>query len=162
MNKFFGKLFGALLIALVPTLFCSLMSSPFSYGLPLNCPEGSRVIGIECFDENYNNTTPWYRRDFGASQLTFPFWLVGFTTISLWMAFTIRSSPSESEDKIDIATDIPNFRQPVQQPKVSNGKSKKWLPVNCPHCGGSISVKSVKWITDYEAECPYCASILKE
>ena len=162
MNKFFGKLFGALVVALVPTFFCSLMSSPFSYSLPLNCPEGSRVIGIECFDGSYNNTTPWYRKDFGPTEFTFPFWLVGFTVVSIWISFASRSDSAKPVPPIDVATAMPNRQKPIQRSKDSDFKSKRWLPVNCPNCGGAISVESVKWVTDYEAECPYCGSILKE
>ncbi len=162
MNKFFGKLFRFLVIALVPTLFCSLMSSPLSYGLPLNCPQGSRVIGIECFNEAYENTTPWYRRDFGASELTFPFWLVLFGAIATWSFFS--SPSSEITQPEHLATSHARIvKKPIQPvADVMNDRSRLWLPTNCPHCGGSISIKSVEWINNYEAKCPYCGGILKQ
>ena len=89
MKPIFRKLLANLMVIFIPTLFCSLMASPFSYLLPLNCPQGSRVIGIECFDAEYNNTTPWYRRDLGASELAFPFLLVGFSAFAIWN-FTVQ------------------------------------------------------------------------
>src|SRR5258706_4496570 len=163
MKNILQKLFTYLLIALIPTLFCSLLSSPLSYGLPLNCPQGSRVIGIECFNESYENTTPWYRKDFGASELTFPFWLVFFGAIATWAFFSSSSSSSTTTKPDHLTPRDPSFvARPIQQPSGgTNDKSKLWLPTNCPHCGGSISINNVEWLSNYEARCPYCASVLK-
>lgn len=85
MSQLLARLIRTVGIALIPTLFCALMASPLSYGLPLACPAGSRVIGIECFDAAYNNTTPWYRKDFGASIATFPLWLLGSLGAGWWL-----------------------------------------------------------------------------
>jgi len=160
MRNIFRRLFTNFLIAIIPTLFCSLMASPLSYGLPLNCPDGSRVIGIECFDSAYENTTPWYRRDFGASELTFPFWLLLFGTISAWNFF---SRPSAEPAKPQAARQPHRRSMPVSSPQSieSLEAAKRWLPTKCPHCGGSISTESVQWLNKFEAQCPYCASVLK-
>ena len=155
----FRRILSTILLILIPTAFCSLLSSPISYGLPLNCPAESRVIGIECFDAKYNNTTPWYRRDFGASELTFPFWLVGYTVLVLFVVSRTSSSP-DAEQRKNVPSPAP--KPPQIQRKLESVPSKRWLPTNCPHCGGSISAENVEWISDYEAKCPYCESVLKE
>ena len=165
MKKSFGGLLTAILSILGITLFCSLLTSPISYGLPLKCPEGSRVIGIECFDAAYNNTTPWYRKDFGASVASFPFWLAGFSALAIWAAVTSRfSSPPKNtkEDTTKIDSDILNRPQPVPPPKTVSVKSKQWLPEACPHCGGAITTQNVEWVSNFEAKCPYCGGVLKE
>lgn len=163
MKKSFRQLLNTVLFVLITTFFCSVLSTPVSFGIPLKCPQGSKVIGIECFDEAYNNTTPWYRKDFGASKLTFPFWLAGFSVIAIWTTVVNRSSSAQdTENKIDINTAVPNKPRHDRRPKISDVESKRWLPVNCPNCGGSISIKTVEWISSYEAKCPYCGSILKE
>ena len=161
MKPIFRKFFANLMVILIPTFFCSIMASPISYGLPLNCPEGSRVIGIECFDADYNNTTPWYRRDFGATQLSFPFFLAGFSAFTIWNFFTTPTSEFDRSKK-KISSVAPRPQQTAQPSKTSATKSKRWLPANCPNCGGTTSSRTVEWVSDYEAKCPYCGSVLKE
>jgi hypothetical protein len=161
MKNILQKIFGYFLIVLLPTLFCSLMSSPLSYSLPLHCPPGSRVIGIECFNDAYENTTPWYRTDFGASELSFPFWLILFGSLAAWGYFSSSSAGAEKTEP-PAAREPHRAKKPLQQPKNEmTDRSKLWLPTNCPHCGGSISTNSVQWPNPYEAQCPYCASVLK-
>jgi hypothetical protein len=120
------------------------MSSPISYGLPLNCPAGSREIGIECFDDGYNNTTPWYRRGMGASIYTFPYWLAGFTAVAVWVSIVNRGNAKKSGKAMDTNSGTSALTQAAHPSKASVARSKKWLPANCPHCGGSLSVESVE------------------
>jgi hypothetical protein len=175
MKPIFRKLLANLFIVLIPTFFCTLMATPLSLMLPLKCPEGSQVIGIECFDADYNNTTPWYRRDFCPSQMAFPFLLAGFTAYAAWNFFTTPTSkydPNRKKAAIVHPADfnweqvkqsaLENPEGTLQNLKTSRSRSKQWLPVNCPHCGGSISTQNVEWLSRYEAKCPYCGSVLKE
>jgi hypothetical protein len=184
MKPIFRKLIANFLVILIPTIFCTIMATPFSLLLPLNCPQGSRVIGIECFDGNYNNTTPWYRKDFGPSELAFPFLAVGFSAFAIWNFFTtpisefdrskknaatgasnapqlVQNSTGSKWDEIKQSA-LANPEQTIQNLKDSRTTSKQWLPEECPHCGGAITTQNVEWISDYEATCPYCGGVVKK
>jgi hypothetical protein len=162
MKKSILRFVTAALSVIVATFYCSLMSSPISYGLPLNCPEGSRVIGIECFDGADNNTTPWYRREMGASIYTFPYWLAGFTAVAVWISVANGRNAKKHGKATETTSGTSALTQAAHPSKAPAARSKKWLPANCPHCGGTLSVGSVEWIASYEAKCPFCGSTLKE
>jgi len=43
-------------------------------------------------------------------------------------------------------------------------KQKQWqviqIPLVCPECGKEISIRSLEWIGDEEARCPFCSKDL--
>ena len=208
MSKILARIAKTMLFALIPTLFCTIMMEPVSLAVPLVCPEGSKVIGIECFDAAYNNTTPWYRQDFSLSLLSFPLWAI----VSLVVAWSFmappvtrkqvelirsllaegtrdeaveklqeitRLEPYQADKYVDVLQNAPPgadaadaawsaaMQTPEPQPAtiglpVSDAdRDRRWLPTQCPHCGGAISVKDVQWINSFEARCPFCGSVLK-
>ncbi len=142
MKKFFNRLITALLLAAVPTIFCTVISTPISYLIPVNCPQGSRLLGISCIDSAYNNTTPWYRRDIGPSLATLPVWIL----ISLGVAWSLTSQTSPTE---------------VEGMEALEPGSKRWLPAQCPYCGGSLSHSKVELLGPGQAKCPHCGGIIK-
>lgn len=144
------------LIAIGISLFCATMTASLSYALPLNCPPGSKVIGIECFDANYNNTTPWYRLWDGAIEASFPFWLVfSLAIVAATSRIRLPQTSSTAYYGPSITVHPKSFAPPVQ------AAGKDWLPTNCPHCGGNLSSQNVKWISATEAECPFCGGTIK-
>jgi hypothetical protein len=146
MKKFFNRILTALLLAAIPTIFCTVLSTPISYMIPLKCPQGSQILGISCIDSAYHNTTPWYRRDIGPSLATFPIWLV----LSLVVAWSLTRQPPESESLLD-----------PQAPMDTPANSKSWLPEHCPNCGEGLSRSTVEWMNPSEAKCPYCGALMK-
>lgn len=44
-------------------------------------------------------------------------------------------------------------------------KQKQWqviqIPLECSECGNAISVRSLEWIGDEEARCPFCSKDLE-
>lgn len=144
------------LIAVGISLFCATMTASLSFSLPLNCPPGSKVIGIECFDAAYNNTTPWYRFWDGAIEASFPFWLV-FSLLLVGAASRIHltdaSAPTDYRPSITV--------HPKSSPPPVQVKSRDWLPTDCPHCGGNLSSQNVQWISVTEAKCPFCGGTVK-
>ncbi len=146
MRKVLNRLITTLLLATIPTVFCSVISTPISYTLPLNCPEGSQLLGIACVDPSYHNTTPWYRRDIGPSLATLPVWLI----ISLGVAWGLTRTPTPTE----IAS--------LADGGESDEEARRWLPPQCPYCGGALSLSKAKWLNHVEAKCPHCGSILKK
>jgi hypothetical protein len=203
------RITSTLLLALVPSLFCGLMTTPILFLVPLSCPEGSKVIGIECFDSRGNNFTPWYRRDLNPSFVSFPLWLVA-TLVLVW---GVTKAPIKSQDveairallaqgkrdealkKVQAITKLePNQAEafvanlqnapPGKDPldyawaaaqqaaepeleaaspaeRVDPDADKRWLPTQCPHCGGALAITDVQWISSFEARCPFCGSVLK-
>jgi hypothetical protein len=143
MKKLLNRIITALLLAVIPTVFCSVISTPISYTLPLKCPPGSQALGIACFDPANHNTTPWYRRDIGPSLATLPIWLI----ISLGIAWILTRTPAAEEPS--------NSAEPDES-------SRRWLPPQCPYCGGALSLSNAKWLNHIEAKCPHCGSILKK
>jgi hypothetical protein len=145
-----------LFLAIAISLFCALMSASISYALPLNCPIGSRVIGIECFDADYNNTTPWYRRDEGAAIASFPFWLIlSLAVVGALSRVNLTTASPATDYRPSITVHPKSSPPPVQV------KSRDWLPTDCPHCGGTLSSQNVQWISTTEAKCPYCGGTIK-
>src|SRR5437868_4031422 len=140
-----------LLLALVPAFFCALMTAPLSFALPLSCPEGSQVIGIECFDSRYNNTTPWYRRDLNPSFASFPLWLAGALVAAwFWSAPRPPSSAPVSAaepDPLILVTAPPPTATAQTATKAETDADKRWLPIHCPHCGGVLAIIAVLWIS---------------
>lgn len=156
--SFISRLLTVLFLSLALALFCAALTSPIFYALPLNCPEGSRVIGIECFDESYNNTTPWYRQDMGASIASFPFWLiVSLAIVGAGSRIRLGSSTTFINYRPS-AKIVPKFETAPPAPATL---PKDWLPTNCPHCGGSLSSANVQWLSKTEAKCPYCGGTVK-
>jgi DNA-directed RNA polymerase subunit RPC12/RpoP len=147
-----------ILIILFFTLICASVTPGLSYALPLNCPPGSKVIGIECFDADYNNTTPWYRRDTMPALVSIPVWLVLSTIglLSIKSAFSKSLGAAEGEENIKQKSEIKMGPQPKQSPR-----AKHSLPAACPNCGGAIASTTVKWLSLFEAQCPYCGSTIK-
>jgi hypothetical protein len=35
------------------------------------------------------------------------------------------------------------------------------IPMQCPECGNELSVRSLEWIGDDEARCPFCSKDLE-
>ena len=167
MQTLIRRLVTTLLLALVPALFCALMSAPLSFALPLNCPEGSKVIGIECFDGQYANTTPWYRLDMNLSFVSFPVWLV----LALGVAWFVSAPrPPSAAAASDVDPDQLAAELEAQKPtrvattgatKADPDADKRWLPTQCPQCGGALAINDVQWISSFEARCPFCGSVLK-
>ena len=163
MRKLTRRISSTLLIALIPALFCALMTAPFSFLLPLNCPEGSKVIGIECFDTRGNNFTPWYRRDLNPSFVSFPVWLVAALVVA-WGLTGSRMQATDSLEYVPSSTPQAVMPQPVTMVLAGNADpdaDKRWLPTQCPQCGGALAITDVQWISSFEARCPYCGSVLK-
>lgn len=152
------RILQSVFIAFALALFCAALTSPIFYVVPLNCPQGSRVIGIECFDAQYKNTTPWYRQDMGASIASFPFWLVLSLAV---VAAASRIRVTEASSSTDYRPSITVHPETDLLPTVAQAPSKDWLPTNCPHCGGALSSKNVEWISPTEAKCPYCGGTVK-
>jgi len=163
MSTLIRRIASTLLFALVPALFCALMTAPLSFLLPLNCPEGSKVIGIECFDSVGNNFTPWYRRDLNPAFASFPLWLVAALVVA-WGFTGSRKQAADSSDYVPSSTPQAAMPQPVTMvlaEKADPDADKRWLPTQCPQCGGALAINSVQWISSFEARCPYCGSVLK-
>lgn len=161
MRTLTRRLTSTLLLALVPALFCALMTAPLSFALPLACPEGSKVIGIECFDSQYTNTTPWYRRDLNPAFASFPLWLVG-ALVAAWFISAPRPPSSVplstvEPDQLFVAVAPRAAAQTAADPDAD----KRWLPTQCPQCGGTLASNEVQWISSFEARCPYCGSVMK-
>ena len=146
MKQLLNRIITTLLLAAIPTIFCSVISTPISYVIPLKCPSGSQLLGISCVDTAYQNTTPWYRRDIGPSLATLPIWLV----ISLGIAWGLTRLPASSE-----SATLPSEIEAEEN-------SKRWLPSHCPYCGGGLVLSKVKWLNPVEAKCPHCGSILRK
>lgn len=146
MKKFLNRIITALLLATIPTVFCSVMSTPISYTIPLKCPPGSQLLGISCFDPAYHITTPWYRRDIAPSLVTLPIWLV----VSLGVAWGLTRIPTVTEG------------MPTPEEIEFDENSRRWLPPQCPYCGGALTLSKAKWLNHVEAKCPHCGSILKK
>ena len=167
MQTLIRRLTTTLLLALVPALFCALMTAPLAVALPLNCPEGSKVIGIECFDARTNNTTPWYRRDLNPAFVSFPLWLV----VALGVAWFVSAPRPPSLAAVsDVDPDQLAAELEAQKPagaimsgaaKADPDSEKRWLPTQCPQCGGALAINDVQWISSFEARCPFCGSVLK-
>lgn len=133
-------------IAVAVSLFCVVMMASLSYLMPLNCPPDSKVIGIECFDAAYNNTTSWYRLYEGAAIARFPVWLVVSLVAVVGVSrFQLPDSPP-----------TPVFH--TNHAKQIRAQDKNWLPTNYPHCGGTLSSQNVTWLDAAEARCPYCGT----
>lgn len=147
MKKVLNRIITALLLATIPTVFCTVMSTPISYAIPLSCPQGSRVLNISCVDTAFHNTTPWYRKDIGPSLLTLPVWLV----ISLGIAWGLTRTPTPTE-----------VAMPTPEEIELDENSRRCLPPQCPYCGGALSLSKAKWLNHVEAKCPHCGSILKK
>jgi hypothetical protein len=163
MRKLIRRLALTLLIALVPALFCALMTAPLSFALPLSCPEGSKVIGIECFDSRGNNFTPWYRRELNPAFASFPLWLVAALVVA-WSLTGSRMQATDSQEYVPSSTPRAAVPQPltvVLAEKPDPDADKRWLPTQCPQCGGALAINEVQWISSFEARCPYCGSVLK-
>jgi multidrug efflux pump subunit AcrB len=157
VNNFLSRFIRTVLIALAPSLFCALLTSPMLYAFPLKCPPGSRVIGIECFDANYNNTTPWYRKDMGASAASFPIWFAA----SLVVTWSIGASVKH------INTNTPTTKKPIdtsisQTANTAKPRNTSWLPEACPHCGAALASTEVQWLSSTEAECSYCNGVIRK
>src|SRR5689334_3518995 len=119
------RILTVVLLSLAISLFCATMTASLSFALPLNCPPGSKVIGIECFDADYNNTTPWYRLWDGAIQASFPFWLL-LSLVVIGAASRIQiASPSSSSDYQPSITVHPKATLRAAEPP-----SRDWLPTN--------------------------------
>ena len=147
MKKFLNRLLTTLLLAAIPTIFCSVLSTPISYMVPLKCPQGSQIFGISCVDSGFHNTTPWYRRDIGPSLATFPFWLV-LSLVIAWILTRQATSPIETPDPAP--------------PLEGGAGSRSWLPAQCPNCGETLSRSKVEWINPSEAKCPYCGTMIQK
>lgn len=146
MKKLLNRIITTLLLAAIPTIFCSVISTPISYAIPLKCPSGSQALGISCIDPSYHNLTPWYRRDIGPSLATLPIWLV----LSLGIAWLMTRTPSSAEAALPISEGV------------ETKKPGGWLPTRCPYCDGVLVLARVKWINGAEAKCPHCGSIIKK
>lgn len=158
MNSFFSRFIRTVIIALAPGLFCAMLTSPMLYAFPLKCPPGSHVIGIECFDENYNNTTPWYRKDMGASVASFPIWFVVSLVVTWSIGASVKNiNANTSTNKKPIGTS--SVAQPVSSAKPRN---TSWLPETCPHCGAALASTEVQWLSPTEAECSYCNGVIRK
>jgi DNA-directed RNA polymerase subunit RPC12/RpoP len=147
MKKFFHRLLTTVLLAAIPTIFCTVLSTPISYMIPLKCPQGSQILGITCIDSAYHNTTPWYRRDIGPSLATLPIWLV----LSLAMAWSLTRQPPDPDEILDQA--------PTAE---TSTLGRSWLPDRCPNCSEALSGSSVEWMNASEAKCPYCGYLIQK
>ncbi len=146
MKKLLNRIITALLLAAIPTIFCSVISTPISYTFPLKCPPGSHVIGSSCMDPAFHNTTPWYRRDIGPSLATVPIWLI----LSLGIAWILTRPPTSTES--------PSPSEEIEMDE----ELRSWLPPRCPYCDGALSLSKAKWLNHVEAKCPHCGSVLKK
>ena len=58
----------------------------------------------------------------------------------------------------DIITSALGFKEQI-------AKQKEWqvtqLPLECSECGKEISIRSVEWIGEDEARCPFCSKELE-
>lgn len=147
MKKFMNRLLTAVLLAAIPTIFCTVLSTPISYMVPLRCPQGSHIFGISCIDSGFHNTTPWYRRDIGPSLATLPVWLV----ISFVIAWILTRQAAIQ------------FNMPDPAPPGDAGpRSRSWLPSHCPNCAEGLTRSRVEWINSSEAKCPYCGTLMSK
>jgi hypothetical protein len=85
MKRLLHRLLMILLLAVIPVIYCSMMTTPLSFLIPVNCPpESTRYGGLTCFMNGTDQeVTPWYRVGFMPSLIVFP----GFTVIGLALAF---------------------------------------------------------------------------
>ncbi|MCL4530715.1 MAG: hypothetical protein M1282_15055 [Chloroflexi bacterium] len=136
MKKTLNRIITTLLLATIPTVFCAVISTPISYAIPLQCPPGSHPLNISCVDPADHDTTPWYRRDIGPSILTLPIWLV----ISLGAAWALTRTPALTK------------AMPTPEELEMDESSRRWLPPECPYCGGTLSPSKAKWLNHVEAK----------